>query len=147
MEVLNKYYEANSKVCDWYNNHRHEVSKEEFDRTYLELRREAKKLKNDIHPYTEMVAKYNGYHQPHTVNEEKLEEILLKDCKARYFELVNQVAEITGIITDATDLTITAGELNGIIIGEQGKAKVQTFSAGGWNIQCFHYRTRVDEVK
>ena len=37
--------------------------------------------------------------------------------------------------------------VNGIIIGEKGKAKVQTFSAGGWNIQCFHYRTRVDRVK
>lgn len=152
IKVLNEYYEVNSKMCDWHNNNaykvRHgEMTKEEFDRVYNELHKKEKELKSDIHPYTEMVAKYNGYRQPHTVDEAKLEEILLRDCKARYFQLVNEVTKITGIIIDATNLSITAGELNGIIIGEKGKAKVQTFSAGGWNIQCFHYRTRVDEVR
>ena len=152
MKVLNEYYEVNSKMCDWHNNnsykvHNGEMTREEYNRVDRELREKERELADAIHPYTKLVSKYNGYRQPHTVDEEKLEEILLKDCKARYFELVNQVTAITGTITDATNLTIHGGELNGIIIGERGKAKVQTFSAGGWNIQCFHYRTRVDEVK
>ena len=107
-----------------------------------------KELQSEIHPYTKMVATrdYSKADRTHVVDESKLEEILLKDCKARYFELVNEVTDITGIIKDATNLAIHGGELNGIIIGEKGKAKVQTFSAGGWRIQCFHYRTRVDKV-
>ena len=71
----------------------------------------------------------------------------MKDCKARYFQLVEEVTEITGIIQDATNLHISGGELNGIIIGERGKAKINTFSAGGWNIQCYHYRHKVTKVK
>ena len=154
MNVLNEYYEVNSQMCDWHNNnaykvHTGELSREEYNRVYNELRDREKELKSNIHPYTYEVATrdYTSGSRTRHVDEEKLEEILLKDCKARYFQLVNEVTEITGVILDAQGLKIRAGELNGIIIGEKGKAKVQTFSAGGWNIQCFHYRTRVDEVK
>ena len=153
MDVLNEYYEVNHQACDWHNNnsykvHRGEMSKEEYNRVYNELHQKEKELKQAIHPYTYEVATrdYNSDDRRYFVNEEKLEEILLKDCKARYLQLVKEVTEITGIITDAQGLSMRAGELNGIIIGEKGKAKVQTFSAGGWNIQCFHYRTRVDKV-
>ena len=41
--------------------------------------------------------------------------------------------------TDASDLKITAGDLNGTIIGNRGKAKVQTVGAGGYNIQIFFF--------
>lgn len=55
---------------------------------------------------------------------------------------------ITGEIKDATALTIAeTGELNGYIVGEAGTAKINTFSAGGWNIQCFHYRTQIKKIK
>lgn len=154
LSVLDEYYEVNSQACDWYNNNRHkvyhgEMTKEEYNRVYNELLRREKELKSNIHPYTQECAKkdYIIEGSKRYIDEKKLEEILLKDCKARYFQLVDEVTEITGVITDAKGLNIHAGELNGIIIGEKGKAKVQTFSAGGWNIQCFHYRTRVDEVK
>jgi len=151
MNVLNDYYALNSESCDWHN-HKYSIMKEqgigeeEWKDHYKELRYKENELEKEIHPITKLVSKYNGYRQPHTVDEEKLEEILLKDCKARYFQLVDEVTKYTGIILDATNLSIHGGELNGIIIGEKGKAKVQTFSAGGWNIQCFHYRTRVDRV-
>lgn len=151
INVLNEYYEVNSKMCDWHNNnaykvHNGEMTKEEYNRVYNELSNREKELEEEIHPYTKLVATRNYPEKERRVDEAKLEEILLKDCKARYFQLVNEVTEITGIIKDATNLRIRGGELNGIIIGEKGKAKVQTFSAGGWNIQCFHYRTRVDRV-
>jgi len=152
MSILNKYYEVNSKMCDWHNNNAYkvckgEMTKEEYNKVYNELRNQEKELESNIHPYTKLVAIRNYPEKERKVDEVKLEEILLKDCKARYFQLVNEVTEITGIITDANNLTIVAGELNGIIIGEKGKAKVQTFSAGGWNIQCFHYRTKVNAIK
>ena len=113
------------------------------------LSRKERELEDAIHPYTQQVATrdWTSDSREYHVDENKLEEILLKDCKARYFQLVKEVTQYTGIITDAQGLSMRAGELNGIIIGEKGKAKVQTFSAGGWNIQCFHYRTRVDRIQ
>lgn len=151
ISVLNEYYEVNSQMCDWHNNNAHkvyhgEMSREEYNRVYNELRQREKELEESIHPYTKLVATRNYPSKERVVDEAKLEEILLKDCKARYFELVDEVTKYTGIITDAQGLKIKAGELNGIIIGEKGKAKVLTFSAGGWNIQCFHYRTKVSKV-
>ena len=160
IKVLNEYYEVNSKMCDWHNNNSYkvyngEMTREEYNRVYNELRQRERELEENIHPYTKLVSKYNGYKQPHTVDEDKLEEILLKDCKARYFQLVNEVTKYTGIITDATGLNMRCGELGGIIIGEKGKAKVQTFSAGGHSThiivnekhgQCFHYRHKVTKI-
>jgi len=151
IKVLNEYYEVNHKMCDWHNNnaykvHNGQMSREEYNRVYNELRAQERELEDAIHPYTKVVATTKYPSRERVIDEAKLEEILLKDCKARYFELVNEVTEITGIITDASNLSIHAGELNGIITGEKGKAKVQTFSAGGWNIQCFHYRTRVTRL-
>lgn len=151
IDVLNEYYEVNSKMCDWHNNNSYKVyngqmTKEEYNRVYNELREKERELESNIHPYTKLVATRNYPEKIRTVDEAKLEEILLKDCKARYFQLVNEVTEITGIITDATNLAIHGGELNGIIIGEKGKAKVLTFSAGGHTVQCFHYRTKVSAI-
>ena len=74
----------------------------------------------------------------------------------RYVELINKVSAITGEITDVGDLRIGGkGELNGIVIGENGKAKVDTIIAGGYNQdtivnvkhgQCAHYRTLVHKI-
>ena len=162
LSVLNEYYEVNTQMCDWHNNNSYkvyngEMTKEEYNKVYNELREKERELEESIHPYTKECATrdYTKEGSKRYIDEEKLEKILLKDCKARYFQLVNEVTKITGIITDAQDLHLRAGELNGIIIGEKGKAKVQTFSAGGYNQgiivnvkhgQCFHYRTRVDKV-
>ena len=75
-----------------------------------------------------------------------LNNVLEEEKKAKLINLINSVTAITGPITDATHLYVSAGDLNGVILGEKGAAKIQTFSAGGYNIQCFHYRTRVDDV-
>lgn len=160
INVLNEYYVINSRMCDWHNNnaykvHNGQMTREEYNRVYNELREQERELEESIHPYTKLVATRNYPEKERIVDEAKLEEILLKDCKARYFELVDEVTKYTGIITDAQGLKIKAGELNGIIIGEKGKAKVLTFSAGGYNQgiivnvkhgQCFHYRTKVSKV-
>ena len=149
IDVLNRYYEVNSQICDMHNE-RYSLLKtmteQEYKDRLFELHEEEEMLQNNIHAYTELCAKRNGYRQPRTIDEDKLEELLLKDCKQRYFELVNEVTQYTGIITDARGLNIKAGELNGIIIGEKGKCRVLTFSACG-PVQCFHYRTRVTEIK
>ena len=75
-----------------------------------------------------------------------LDSALEQEKKAKLFLLITQINDITGPITDAQYLYVNAGEINGVIIGEKGAAKVLTFSAGGHSVQCYHFRTRVDDV-
>ena len=78
----------------------------------------------------------------------KLHKELEQDKKAKYDDLVERVNAICGAIKDASGLRVgEKGEINGLIIGERGNARVETIDAGGYNIQCYHFRTLVHEVK
>lgn len=75
------------------------------------------------------------------------EDFVERDKELKYIDLVEKVKAICGTITDASFLRMgEKGELNGYIEGESGRAKVQTFGAGGYNIQRFHYRTKVTDI-
>ena len=79
---------------------------------------------------------------------EKLQKELDEEAKRKYDFIVERATAITGKITDASGLQVGAkDDLNGYIIGERGTAKVQTIGAGGYNIQCFHFRTLINELK
>ena len=82
------------------------------------------------------------------VDEEKLDKILEEEKKAKYQDLVKRVTAVVGNITDAKGLTIGRqhGEINGIVVGDRSKARVETISAGGYNIQVYHYRVLVHEL-
>jgi len=83
----------------------------------------------------------------YSVDEELLEKYLDKEVKAKYKALIVAITDITGVITDAAGLRIGGkGDINGVVKGEKGVAEVNTFSAGGWNIQCFHYRTKITDI-
>lgn len=76
-----------------------------------------------------------------------LNAVLEEEKKQKLLDLISSITSITGPIADAKYLYVSEnGDLNGVIFGENGVGKVQSFSAGGWNVQCFHYRTRVDDV-
>lgn len=77
-----------------------------------------------------------------------LEKMLEEDRKAKMIDLIHRINAVVGTITDATKLRISAkGNLDGFIVGEGGKAKIETIGAGGYNIQVFHYRTLVHKMK
>ncbi|MCY9738158.1 hypothetical protein M5X17_31185 [Paenibacillus alvei] len=77
-----------------------------------------------------------------------LEKILEEERRAKLFDLIRRINEIVGTITDAAYLRISEkGNLDGFIVGEKGKAQVLTIGAGGYNVQVFHYRTLVHEIK
>lgn len=82
------------------------------------------------------------------VDEELLDKTLDKDVKAKYKDLINRITAVIGTIKDATHLSIgPKGDINGIIIGSEGKANIETIGAGGYNIQCFHFRTLIHKIK
>ena len=75
---------------------------------------------------------------------EKLRKDLDEEANRKYDFIIERTNAITGTITDATALKVGAtGELNGYVRGERGTAKIQTIGAGGYNIQCFHFRTLI----
>lgn len=78
----------------------------------------------------------------------KLDSHLEQEANRKYDFIIERTNAIAGEITDASNLTIGAKEdLNGYIIGTRGKAKVQTIGAGGYNIQCYHFRTLINKMK
>ena len=91
----------------------------------------------------------NPYNGEHTLEEavRRLEKDLTQEWNRKYDFIIERTNEIVGTITDASNLKVGAKhDLNGYIIGTRGKAKVQTIGAGGYNIQCFHFRTLINEA-
>lgn len=77
-------------------------------------------------------------------DEERLAKELAQEADQKYDLIVERTNQIVGEITDASGLSVgEKGDLNGIIIGKRGNASVKTIGAGGYNIQCFHFRTLV----
>lgn len=77
-----------------------------------------------------------------------LDKVLEEDKKAKMLDLINRINGIVGTITDASYLSVSQeGNLNGYIIGEKDSATVNTIGAGGYAVQCFHYRTLINKLK
>lgn len=78
----------------------------------------------------------------------RLDKDLEQEANRKYDFIIERTNKIVGQITDASQLTIGAkDDLNGYIIGTKGVAKVQTIGAGGYNIQCYHFRTLINKKK
>jgi len=85
----------------------------------------------------------------YTVDTEKLAKYLREEKSRKYQDLVKRITAVVGEIQDAKGLSIGKqnGEINGVVVGSKGSARVETISAGGWNIQCYHYRVLVHLIK
>ena len=76
----------------------------------------------------------------------------VKDAETLVLNLINRTVDIAGKITDCQYLCLEQDNLgysiiNGIVIGEKGKARVESIGAGGYNIQRYHIRVLVKEIK
>lgn len=158
VHYIDEYYDLNSQYCDFFNSRYSfirsgEMTEEEVKQKLSSLSKAENIAKAHISDLASMVYSYRNK----TINYDRLNEILDKDVEAKYWTMVDKVTEITGEITDASSLRIAGdGNLNGIIIGTDGKAKLQTILAGGYNQnvivnvkhgQILHYRLLVNPVR
>lgn len=155
LKWVKEYHRLNSLYCDLHNNgYSHtmmvdgkRVYEPEYAQKMKEVSAQEKQAKGQIHPYTEMTYTKDYVTNTYSIKEDKLEELLMKDITARYFKLIDQITKYVGKIKDASNLSIgKKGDLNGYVVGEDGKARVETIGAAGYNIQVFHYRTLVHKI-
>lgn len=132
-KLYEKREEEYLKVKDQYEAHYN------YKNNYLARLKWEEKYYKDIHTLTKQLSSC-GYR----LDEERLEKILQQDIESKYKNITAKVEKKCGEIVDASHLSIGHdGSLNGYIIGTKDKAYVETIYAGGYNIQCLHYRVIV----
>lgn len=141
-EVLRKEYQKRNKALY-----------EKLHGYYRDLAPEEKKQPRYRYTYSIKVADGEWEHllpyfeRTYEASMAKLNKALDQEADRKYDFIIERTNAIVGTITDATGLTVGAkDDLNGIIVGTKGRAKVQTIGAGGYNIQCFHFRTLINAV-
>lgn len=99
--------------------------------------------------YGEFIKKYgcSGYEKKNKTNEE-IHNKNIKDSQTIILDLIDRVSAKTGEITSFKGLHLDYNNqgftiLNGTVEGKNGKAKVESITAGGYNIQRLHIRVLV----
>ena len=120
---------------------------DEFDKKQRQFYRE----KYEELGYRAFFQKYSGaaYDLMHS-SDEDIHKGNLKQSELLIIDLYNRVKDVTGEVTDWSNIRAEQGNifpvLTGIVIGKQGRAKIETVLAGGYNIQRLHIRTLVHEI-
>lgn len=144
LEARAEYYRLDHEYVDWFN-HNYKIRRENPEE-YKRKDSEHRKIRKEFEAKWRFITPYVEHRD--SFNLEKLNKDLQREADAKYDDIIERTNEITGTITDASYLHIGAkGDLNGYIIGERGKAKVETIGAGGYNIQCYHFRTLIHKMK
>lgn len=147
VETLEKYHEEDNRFIDWY--YHGEGRKHRKDKELVEKMERPRIKARRIHAQYSFLDRYvERKNSEYTINMELLKKDLDQEANMKYDFIIERTNRIVGQIEDASYLKIGAkGDLNGFIIGTRGKANVQTIGAGGYNIQCFHFRTLINEIK
>lgn len=82
----------------------------------------------------------------HEYGRQELQKKVKKQAEKRIREFIAKIEEMAGKV-ESFKIYIHAGEINGWVKGEKTTVTVNTISAGGHNIQRFHYRTLVKDAK
>ena len=85
-----------------------------------------------------------------SLTDDEIHDANLRDAKELILNLYYRVKDITGEITSWRGIEATIGTwggtvLNGYVEGKEGRARVESIIAGGYNIQRLHVRVLVKE--
>ena len=127
---------------------------EDYKKEYKELNEKYSYSNDDykkekrqlLEKYNQIVINLSSGYSPKD-REERLLKIIEKEAVAKEKILIVRVNKEVGLIVKALKLNVGLnGELNGTIKGENGTCKIETIYAGGYNIQCLHYRVLVHKI-
>lgn len=112
---------------------------------------EAKGINKEMREIQEKYTQFQWNELPY-LDDEEVHELNVRAGRTLVTDLYDRVSAIVGTFEDADDLKVTRDNrgfavINGTVTGNGRTAKVQSIGAGGWNIQRFHIRTLVHEVK
>lgn len=150
-EKANEFYHAEAiRLYEAYNEHK---LKDEAIKLIQDLKVRREESNKEYHRYNEIQKNFSPllrnirtYREPY-LHEDELQKTLDREVKAKYDDLVVRMKNAVGEIQDCSNLRIGGnGSINGIISGTNGKAKMETITAGGYNIQCLHYRVLVNPI-
>ena len=84
-------------------------------------------------------------------SDEQIHDDNVQSAENLIIDLIYRVRKITGEITDWSDIRATNGTggftvLNGTVIGKEGIARIESITAGGYNIQRLHIRVLVHSI-
>jgi hypothetical protein len=78
------------------------------------------------------------------MDESRMIEMIENDVNYKREDFLFRIEEKAGKILDASELRVgNNGSINGWVKGEKKSVEVETILAGGYNIQCLHYRVLV----
>ena len=140
LEALKEHTQVNQEFHEWYySKEGRQAGREERNRREDEI----STYNRNFHRQWNHVIQFDkGESWEHT-----MKATLKNEYNRKYDFIITRTNDIVGQITDASNLTVgSKGDLNGYIIGTKGTAKVQTIGAGGYNIQCFHFRTLINPM-
>lgn len=124
---------------------------ERWDAFDLERKEFFRKKSNEME-YRDFIRqyKYSAYQLAWHTSTEEIHKQNEKDAEHFIIDLYNRVKDITGEVTNWEGIRLTMGNnfpvLEGMVQGKEGKARVETILAGGYNIQRLHIRTLVHSI-
>jgi hypothetical protein len=72
-----------------------------------------------------------------------VEEIIHEDMRIKKIKLCQKIKGKVGTVSAVELYCGEDGSMNGTVTGDKGKVNITTIIAGGYNIQCIHYRVLV----
>lgn len=145
-----KVNEAYKKYWNYYENRYQRIDSgeetwEEYEAKSREYYRAYKNLKAEYErEYSTILTWENKAESQNKTFEEVMDKELDRECDAKYDDFVNRIGDIVGDILDCSHLYVSPqGNLDGWVEGSKKDAEVRTIGAGGYRVQCFHYRILV----
>jgi hypothetical protein len=113
-----------------------------------EKRRRSQKIRNELGINAVLAQIFDDYRylqfQNKTAEFEKvITKFFEKDVQAKYKNFIKLIEKKAGEVTYANLRIGADGNINGYVEGDKGTARVTTIWAGGYNIQCLHFRILV----
>lgn len=156
-EKINYYYSEyrrkNKNYCEFHNNRylimkERNLTEEQYKEEYKQLDEDYRDFKYEMEERLTRKFTQDVYYYKLDDCLNRMIKAIEKDAIVKEQQLISRVNKEVGNIEKAITLKVGVnGELNGLIQGENGKCKIETIYAGGYNIQCLHYRVLIHKIK